>query len=129
MHLDIAAKIVIADDLIPMLVALRRALGHLGFPNVLEAVNGEEAFAALEANPDVAWVISDWHREPMDGLTLLDAIRADERFRKLPFILISADANAFMREKARVGGVSLVLPKPFDADILGKAIAGLAEPD
>jgi two-component system chemotaxis response regulator CheY len=129
MHLSPSAKIVIADDLIPMLTGLRRALGQLGFSNVFDAMNGEEAFAALEANPDAALVISDWNMEPMDGLALLAAIRADARFAKLPFILISADANQTMRERAARMGVSLVLPKPFDAEILRNAIAGLAAPD
>lgn len=125
MHLDSAAKIIIADDMPAMLTGLRRALAQLGFTHVIEAADGAEAFAALGANPDTALVISDWNMEPMDGLALLGAVRADARFRKLPFILISADAGA-VREKAARAGVSLVLAKPFDAEVLRKAIAEAA---
>ena len=123
MQLSGSAKIVIADDLIPMLVALRRALNQLGFSNVYEGISGVEALAALHENPDAALVISDWNMQPMDGLEFLDTIRADTRFRTLPFILISAETSAHLRDKAMAGGASLVLPKPFDAEILRKAIA------
>jgi two-component system chemotaxis response regulator CheY len=119
------AKIIIADDLASMRVGLRRALKQLGFENVLEGASGTEAMALLEANADTALIISDWNMEPMDGLEFLRAVRMDARFKSLPFILVSADANPHMRDKAAVAGVSLVLAKPFDAGILSKAFAGL----
>lgn len=125
MQLSGSAKIIIADDLIPMLVALRRALNQLGLTNVYEGVSGVEALAALHENPDAALVISDWNMLPMDGLEFLAAIRADARFHTLPFILISAETSPHLRDKAMAGGASLVLPKPFDAEILRKAIADI----
>ena len=64
--------------------------------------------------------------EPMDGLALLHMVRGDARFQKLPFILISADANTSMREKAAAAGVSLVLAKPFDTETWRTAIGNLA---
>ena len=126
MHLDSAAKIIIADDMISMLVGLRRALAQLGFTNVIEAADGTAAVAALDVNPDTTLVISDWNMEPMDGLALLGAVRADARFQNLPFILISADASPSMRERAAKAGVSLVLAKPFDVEMLRVAMASLA---
>ena len=124
MQINSAAKIIIADDVAAMLTGLRRALAQLGFTNVVEAMDGTEAFAALEAHTDTALIISDWNMEPMDGLALLRAVRADTRFRKLPFILISADAGA-VRDQATAAGVSLVLAKPFDANKLRATIAEL----
>lgn len=126
MHLDSAAKIIIADDMISMLVGLRRALAQLGFTNVIEAADGTAAVAALDVNPDTTLVISDWNMEPMDGLALLGAVRADARFQNLPFILISADASPSMRARAAKAGVSLVLAKPFDVEMLRVAMASLA---
>ena len=125
MPLDHAAKILIADDMPGMLTGLKRALVQLGFSNVVEAADGTQAFTALGANPDTALVISDWNMEPMDGLALLDAVRADARFQTLPFILISADASPRMRAQAAASGASLVLAKPFDAEMLRAAIAEL----
>ena len=128
MKLDPAAKICIVDDTSSMLIGLRRALLKLGYGTVIEATNGQEAFAGLEANADTALVISDWNMAPMDGLALLAAVRADKRFHKLPFILISADAGPHLREKAAQLDVSLVLAKPFDAEKLRAAINDVPEP-
>lgn len=125
MLLSSSAKIIIADDLIPMLVALRRALNHLGFSDIYEGACGAEALAALRANPDAELVISDWNMQPMDGLEFLEEIRKETRFQTLPFILISAETSPRLKDKAMAAGANLVLPKPFDAEVLRKAIAEL----
>ncbi len=124
MDLDPAAKIIIADDAPAMLIGLRRALLQLGFLDVVPADNGREAIAALEANLDARLVISDWNMPEMDGMELLARVRADARFAKVPFILVSADAGA-VRDKAMKLGASKVLAKPFDAETLRDTIAGL----
>ena len=125
MHLPETAKVIIADDAPAMLTGLRRALARLGCTNVIATENGEEAWGALNDNPDAALIVSDWNMEPMDGLALLTAVRARPEFKSLPFILVSADANPTLREKAVKLGVSLVLAKPFDAETLRRAIAAL----
>lgn len=123
--LDPAAKILIADDSVAMLVSLRRALSQLGYSTILEAESGEEAIYLLRANPDTALVISDWNMEPLDGIELLRAMRTDMRFKALPFILASADA-ATVRNLAMASGASLVLAKPFTVGALGDALAAIA---
>lgn len=128
MNLEAEAKILIADDLPEMRVALRRALERLGFRNVIETADGAGALAALSANSDTLLVISDWNMEPIDGLALLTAVRADVRFQKLPFILVSADAGPNLCDNARAAGVSRILPKPFDVEILRQTIAALDAP-
>jgi two-component system chemotaxis response regulator CheY len=128
MHLHATAKILIADDMPAMLTGLKRALSRLGFTDVVEAEDGAAALLALETHTDTALIISDWNMEPMDGLEFLRRVRADGRFRKLPFILASADAGPSLREQAARDGVSLVLAKPFDAETLRIAIASLEPP-
>lgn len=122
--LDPAAKILIVDDTLAMLVSLRRALWQLGYANILEGENGEEGLYLMRANPDIALVISDWNMEPVDGLEFLRAMRADARFKDVPFILASADA-ATVRKLAMVSGATVVLAKPFTTEILSGALASL----
>ena len=124
MDLSATAKIIIADDTVPMLIALRRVLVQLGYSNIIEAENGEQAHAALLANPDTALILSDWNMGPMDGLELLGAIRSVLRFSAVPFILISADAAA-VRAKALEAGANRVLSKPCSADTLRQTIQTL----
>ncbi len=121
------AKILIVDDTLAMLVSLRRALAQLGYANILEGENGEEGLYLLRANPDTALVISDWNMEPVDGLEFLRAVRADSRFKTVPFILASADA-ATVRKLAMVSGATQVLQKPFGTDVLREALAGFGAP-
>ena len=128
MELEPSAKILIVDDLMPMRTALRSALKRMGYEYVIEAADGTEALAALDVDGDTALVISDWNMEPMDGLALLVAIRADDRFQKLPFMLISAQGDQTLFTKAYAAGASLVLPKPFNVEILRKAITELVVP-
>ncbi len=125
MSLSSAAKIIIVDDVAMMLTGLRRALTQLGFSDIIEAHDGAQAFAALEANTDTALIISDWNMEPMDGLALLHAVRADARFRDLPFILVSANAE-IVRDTAAAAGASMVLAKPFDVNALRAAITAFS---
>ena len=128
MHLSSDAKILIVDDMTAMRTALRRAFVQMGCRNIVEAADGAEAFAALEANDDTALVISDWNMEPMDDLALLAAVRAAVRLQELPFILMSSEADQRLRDKASAVGASLVLQKPFDVEVLRKAIDELVAP-
>jgi two-component system chemotaxis response regulator CheY len=121
MALDDSAKILIVDDMVAMLVGLNRSLKQLGYTNIVEAENGEEAFAALAAHGDIALVISDWNMQPMDGLELLRAVRGDKRFVDLPFILASAEAGSLRRQADRERVT--IIAKPFDIETLRSAVA------
>ena len=70
--------------------------------------------AALERNPPVP-VLSDVMMPGLDGFGLLQRLRADERTRTLPFIMLSARVG----EEARIGGLNAgaddYLIKPFSA--------------
>ncbi len=116
-------KILIVDDLEDMRQAVTRSLHRLGYSNVIAATDGGEALACLEATPDVGLVISDWNMEPVDGLGLLEGMRKNPQFKTIPFILVSAEAGPYRANYAMEHGVSLFLPKPFDAEALRDAMA------
>jgi two-component system chemotaxis response regulator CheY len=118
------AKILIVDDLEHMRAALKGALARLGFSKVMACGDGTEALAALRSE-DFSLVISDWRMEPMDGLQLLAEIRADTGLSALPFILVTAETEPNLHERATAAGASLVLNKPFGAEALRSALAGL----
>jgi adenylate cyclase len=56
---------------------------------VLEAEDGEEALAIVRARPDIALVLSDVEMPRRDGFGLCAAIKADERTRALPVVLVT----------------------------------------
>jgi two-component system chemotaxis response regulator CheY len=119
-----SAKILVVDDLTSMRTALRQALARLGFSDVMECADGAEALTALRGN-DISLVISDWQMEPMDGLLLLEAMRADDTLKQLPFILMSGETEPDLERRATAAGAQWVLSKPFGADALRRALDGL----
>ena len=119
------AKILIADDFEVMRAALCRCLNQLGFANIIACADGAEALARLRREPDVALVISDWKMEPVDGFALLQAVRGDDALRGKPFILVTAESEPGLAERAVAAGASFFMRKPFDAGALLSALAML----
>ena len=60
----------------------------------------------------------------MDGFDLTRNIRADERLRQVPIIMITSRIGDKHRDYAREIGVDHYLGKPYDEDELLKLIAG-----
>ena len=68
-------------------------------------------------------VISDWAMEPMSGLELLQAMRADPELRTLPFIMITAENRRDRIARAEQAGANGYIVKPFNAEALSERIA------
>lgn len=112
-------RILILDDMMTMRKMVAKTLKDLGFSDVQEAADGKIGWDMLNAsNPPVQLVISDWNMPNCTGLELLKKVRADEKFAKLPFILLTAEAEAHQVKEALVQGVTNYVIKPFTAEIL-----------
>ena len=109
------------DDSATARKIIRSFLYQAGFYNVREAANGEQALAALKAQP-FDLVISDWEMGPIDGEELLRMMRASREYRYTPFIMVTASAHKFMGI-ARDQGTKHYLKKPFTAEVLTSRIA------
>ncbi|MTI11237.1 MULTISPECIES: response regulator [Curvivirga] len=117
MAVDMNMQILIVDDYKTMLRIIRNLLKQLGFNNVDEATDGSDALAKLRSK-DYGLVISDWNMEPMTGIQLLREVRADEKMRDLPFIMITAESKTENVIAAKEAGVSNYIVKPFNAATL-----------
>jgi two-component system chemotaxis response regulator CheY len=109
--------ILIVDDYKTMLRIVRNLLGNLGFNNVDEATDGTMALDMI-GKKVYGLVISDWNMEPMSGFELLKAVRANEKTRKMPFIMVTAESKTENVIAAKQAGVSNYIVKPFNADTL-----------
>ena len=114
MSVSMTMPILIVDDYNTMIRILRNLLRQLGFSNIDEASDGRTALAKMAAK-DYALVISDATMAEMTGLELLRQVRADERTRQTPFIMVANDNGDGEGEEA---GASSTIVKPFTAQAL-----------
>jgi len=117
-------NILIVDDYKTMLRIVRSLLNQIGFNNVDEAANGAEAMNRLrEKNYDL--IISDWNMEPMTGLELLKAVRANDKTKNVPFIMVTAESKTDNVIAAKQAGVNNYIVKPFNAETLKAKLAAV----
>jgi chemotaxis signal transduction protein/ABC-type nitrate/sulfonate/bicarbonate transport system substrate-binding protein/CheY-like chemotaxis protein len=107
-----------------------RILKQLGFNNIAEAKDGNDAVEKLTASPDFDLVISDWAMPGMDGHELLQWLRGQEQFKNLPFLMATGHGDKAYIKTAMESGANGVVAKPFSPDelrtIMEKAF-GMAE--
>ena len=117
------ARILLADDNVDMQRYIARLLRRSY--EVLVVADGEAALeAALSAPPDL--VVSDVMMPRRDGFGLLKALRADERTRLVPVILLSARAGDEAAVEGMDAGADDYLVKPFSArELLARVRAHL----
>jgi len=108
--------ILIVDDYNTMIRILRNLLRQLGFSNIDEASDGRTALAKLRAK-DYALVISDSNMAPMTGMELLRCLRADERTKATPFMMVAQDSGEGALAEGRAGASTYIV-KPFTAQSL-----------
>ena len=127
MTVDSNMPILIVDDYKTMLRIIRNLLRQLSFTNIEEATDGSMALRKMrEKKFDL--VISDWNMEPMTGLQLLKEVRADNRLKDTPFIMITAEAKTENVIAAKKAGVSNYIVKPFNAETLkGKLVSVIGD--
>lgn len=122
MAVDKRTPILVVDDYKTMVRIVRNLLNQLGYQDVDEANDGASALAKLRARR-FGLVISDWAMEPMNGLELLQQVRADPELKTLPFIMITAENRRDRVAKAEQAGVDGYIVKPFTAEALNDRIA------
>ena len=119
------AKILIAEDEVYSRRLLEKILSGLGY-HVEWALDGAEALAKLEKDPDFDLVISDWVMPHMDGVELCSKIKSREPLRQIYFIVLSSRDMSEDKVNALDRGVDEYLTKPCNAEELRARVrAGL----
>ena len=119
--LDLTMKVLIVDDMLTMRRILRNVLQEIGYTNVRDAKDGEEAFNTLKIG-GYGLVVTDWNMPVMTGLELLKAIRADAELKTLPVLMVTAEAQKENIVEVVQAGVSDYIVKPFTGDGLQKKL-------
>ncbi len=115
--MDTSIKVLIVDDFATMRRILKNILKQLGFKNLVEADDGTTAWEVLE-NQEIDLIISDWNMPKMTGLELLKKVRADSKYARKPFLMVTAEAQKQNVIEAVQAGVSNYVVKPFTAEAI-----------
>ncbi len=111
--------VLVVDDSLTVRKATQRLLAREGY-DVMLAKDGVDALRQLqERQPDVMLVDIEMPR--MDGFDLTRHVRADERLRELPIVMITSRTADKHRNFAMSLGVNAYLGKPYrDDELLGQ---------
>ncbi len=115
-------KFLVVDSVSAMCQVTANKLRALGSRDVQTAANGAEALNLLKAG-QVDVVLSDLPMPVMDGLALLQAMRASETMAKIPLVLVTAEIDREKIAQAIGFGVSDFLVKPYTTARLEEKIA------
>lgn len=116
------AKFLVVDDFSTMRRIVHNLLKELGYSNIDEAEDGVAAMRKLEGGT-YDFVMTDWNMPNMDGLTLLQRVRADPELAKLPVLMVTAEAKRENILLAAQNGANGYIVKPFTASTLSEKLA------
>jgi len=124
MAADKSMNVLVVDDYKSTVRIVRGMLNQLGFVNIDDAPDGAAAMALLKEK-DYGLVLSDWNMQPVTGLELLKQVRAEERTKKTPFVMVTAEAKVENVIAARQAGVNNYVIKPFTLAVLKQKLTSV----
>ena len=119
-------RILVVDDFSTMRRIVKNLLADLGLTNVAEAEDGGVAFTMLKQG-GFDFVVTDWNMPGVTGIELLKMIRADEKLKTLPVLMVTAEAKREQIIEAAQAGVNGYIIKPFTAATLSDKLAKIFE--
>ena len=109
-------KILLVDDSRTMRNIWKKVVASIEGAQAIEAGDGVEALAALEAQGPVDLMLVDWNMPNMDGLTLVQRVRDTDK--STPMIMVTTEAEKPRIIEAIKAGVNNYVVKPFTPDAL-----------
>lgn len=109
-------KVLIVDDSRIIRNVLKNILSERNIheDSILEAPDGKAALDILNAQ-EVGLLLLDWNMPQLCGLDLIKALRAMERYRALPIIMVTSEAARYNVVEAVKAGVNDYIIKPVTA--------------
>ena len=106
------AKLLVADDLVPIRQMVRITLSTQGW-TIVEAKNGNEALALVRSEkPDLVLLDVDMGPGP-NGFDVCRQIKADEATKDIPVVMLTAHESDSDRAIGFAAGATQYLTKPF----------------
>lgn len=105
------------DDSLTMRQLVKLVLESVDF-EVIEAEDGRDGLDKLGVHADTAMMISDVWMPRLDGIEMVEAVKRSPRHVRLPILILSAETQAELIERAKKAGVAGWMVKPLDPERL-----------
>ena len=117
-----ALKFLVVDDSVTMRRIVANSLKTIGHDLYVEAGDGRDALIKLQSDDSINFVITDWNMPDVSGLELVKAIRANDKFGKIPILMVTTRGLKEDIIEALEAKVNNYVVKPFTPQILKEKI-------
>lgn len=112
-------KVMLIDDSRTMRNIQKSVLTQLGYTDIEEACDGQDALSKVGAyQPDV--ILVDWNMPNIDGLTFVKTYR--QKNKSTPIIMVTTETEKNRVIDAIKAGVNNYVVKPFTPDLLAQRL-------
>lgn len=108
------------DDSRTMREMLRFALTDAGY-EVVQAEDGVHGLEVLESIAPAA-IVTDINMPRMDGFGFIEGVRASEKHRAIPILVLTTESDVEKKNRARRAGATGWIVKPFNSAKLVEAL-------
>jgi len=118
-----STTILVVDDSATVRQQIRLALSPAGY-QIVEASDGLQGLEMIRSRPDLAMVICDVNMPNMNGIEMLRNVAKEAH--AVPVIMLTTEGNPALIRQARASGAKGWIIKPFNAELLVRAVAKIA---
>lgn len=117
-------RVLVIDDMAALRESVALLMKGIGFTVVNQADNGKSAIRklelAIEENAPYGLIMSDINMPELNGIDLVKKLKADDRFKNIPVVMISTENESItVLEAIQAGAINYIL-KPFTSETLKK---------
>ena len=110
-------KVLAVDDSATMRRIIVNTLKRIGIEDVIEAEDGADAYAKLETEEGINFIITDWNIPNMIGLEFVTKVQ-DGEYKKIPILMVTTRSIKEDIIEAMKAGVNSYIVKPFTPQTL-----------
>lgn len=108
---------IIVDDDEDDILFLQSILAESGINTTVSFLSGKDILHFILTTKSIpALILLDYNMPVLNGLEVLQAIRANEEYKQVPVILFSTGMNAIHAEALKLAGATACFAKPFSVD-------------
>ncbi|WP_322021676.1 MULTISPECIES: response regulator [unclassified Burkholderia] len=121
-----SGTVLVVDDNPVNRIILADQLAKLGCDRIQSCRDGDDAWHVLSSTP-VALIVTDVYMPGLDGIGLIERVRAAERSagRRTPIVAVTASVLDEIERRCRAAGADAFLTRPISTEQLRQALAGI----